>query len=166
MGERVHNVLFLCTGNSARSILCEAYLNAHGSGHFHAYSAGSFPKGAVHPMTLETLQHAGLKNEGHRSKSWDEFARPGAPRMDIVITVCDNAAGEVCPAWPGQPVTAHWSFADPVAFDGSDAEKRHQFREIFRQIRNRIDLLVQLPLARLDRLAVKDELDSIGRSKS
>jgi arsenate reductase len=159
-------VLFLCTGNSARSILCEAYLNAHGGGRFRAYSAGSFPKPEVNPVTLETLRHAGLASEGYRSKSWDEFARPGAPHMDIVITVCDNAAGEVCPMWPGRPVTAHWSFADPAAFQGPDEDRRKCFREIFRQIRNRIDLLVQLPLVRLDRLAVKGELDDIGQSKT
>ena len=158
------NVLFLCTGNSARSILCEAYLNAHAGGRFHGFSAGSFPTGHVNPLTLETLSHAGLDSAGYRSKCWDEFARAGAPHMDIVITVCDNAAGEVCPAWPGQPVTAHWSFADPAAFEGTDDEKRARFREIFRQIRNRIDLLLQLPPARLERLALKHELDTIGRS--
>jgi arsenate reductase len=166
MAERVHNVLFLCTGNSARSILCEAYLNAHGRGRFAAYSAGSFPKGEVNPFTLDTLGHAGLGTGGYRSKSWDEFSREGAPQMDFVITVCDSAAGEVCPTWPGQPVTAHWSFSDPAAFDGPDDEKHRRFREIFRQIRNRIDLLMQLPLARLERLAVKRELDAIGRNES
>lgn len=166
MTERVHNVLFLCTGNSARSILCEAYLNAHAAGRFRAHSAGSFPKGEVNPLTLEALRHAGLPHDGYRSKSWDEFARAAAPQMDFVITVCDNAAGEVCPTWPGQPVIAHWSFADPAAFEGPDEEKRRHFREIFRQIRNRIDLLLQLPLARLERLAVKRELDAIGRTES
>ena len=143
---RACNVLFLCTGNSARSILCEAYLNAHGAGRFRAYSAGSFPKGEVNPFTLETLRDGGLSDQGYRAKSWDEFARPGAEHMDIVITVCDNAAGEACPTWPGQPVTAHWSFADPAAFEGTDEQKRARFREIFRQVRNRIDLLIQLPL--------------------
>jgi arsenate reductase len=166
MSGRVHNVLFLCTGNSARSILAEAYLNAQGRDRFRAFSAGSFPKAEVNPFTLDTLRHAGLGAGGYRSKSWDEFARPDAPHMDIVITVCDAAAGEMCPTWPGQPVTAHWSFPDPAAFAGPDGEKRVRFREIFRQIRNRIDLLMQLPLAKLDRLSVKRELDDIGRRPS
>jgi arsenate reductase len=157
-------VLFLCTGNSARSILAETYLNSVAKGQFHAYSAGSHPKGAVHPLTIETLAHAGLKTDGLTSKSWDVFARADAPRMDFVITVCDSAAGEVCPVWPGQPIIAHWGFADPAAFEGVAAEKRPLFREIFRQIRMRVDLFRNLPLAKLDRLAVKRELDVIGRS--
>ena len=160
----VHNVLFLCTGNSARSILAEAYLNAHAAGKFRAFSAGSHPKGALHRLTVETLRHSGLPAEDLRSKSWDEFARAGAPKMDFVITVCDSAAGEVCPVWPGQPIVAHWSFSDPAAFEGSEDEARAFFREVFRQIRARLDIFCNLPLARLDRLAVKHQLDGIGRS--
>jgi arsenate reductase len=164
IGKPPHNVLFLCTGNSARSSLAEAYLNALTGGQFLAFSAGSHPKGQVHPLTLETLRRADISTAGLRSKSWDEFAAPSAPAMDFVITVCDSAAGEVCPAWPGQPITAHWSFPDPAAFEGSDEAKRAFFREVFRQIRNRVDLFRQLPLAKLDRLAVKRELDGIGQS--
>jgi len=164
IGKPPHNVLFLCTGNSARSSLAEAYLNALTGGQFLAFSAGSHPKGQVHPLTLETLKRADISTAGLRSKSWDEFAAPSAPAMDFVITVCDSAAGEVCPAWPGQPITAHWSFPDPAAFEGSDEAKRAFFREVFRQIRNRVDLFRQLPLAKLDRLAVKRELDGIGQS--
>jgi arsenate reductase len=161
----MYNVLFLCTGNSARSVLAEAYLNSVSQGQFRAYSAGSHPKGAVHPLTLETLTHAGLSTDNLRSKSWSEFARDDAPTMNFVITVCDSAAGEVCPAWPGQPIGAHWSFADPAAFEGSDEETRAFFREIFRQIRTRIDLFRNLPLAKLDRLSTKQELDGIARSR-
>jgi arsenate reductase len=161
----VNNVLFLCTGNSARSVLAEAYLNAVAAAQFRAYSAGSHPKGTVHPLTIETLLHAGLHAENFRSKSWDEFARADAPKMNFVITVCDSAAGEVCPVWPGQPITAHWSFADPAAFQGSDDAARGVFREIFRQIRARLDLFRNLPLAKLDRLAIKQELDGIGRGR-
>ena len=160
----MHNVLFLCTGNSARSILAEVYLGSAGSGRFRTYSAGSHPKGNVHPLTLETLQHAGLPATNLRSKSWDEFARPDAPKMDFVITVCDSAAGEVCPIWPGQPITAHWSFPDPAAVQGNDDQARSVFREVFRQIRARVDLLRNLPLGKLERLAIKQELDGIGRS--
>ena len=164
IGKPPHNVLFLCTGNSARSSLAEAYLNALTGGQFLAFSAGSHPKGQVHPLTLETLRRADISTAGLRSKSWDEFAAPSAPAMDFVITVCDSAAGEVCPAWPGQPITSHWSFPDPAAFEGSNEAKRAFFREVFRQIRNRVDLFRQLPLAKLDRLAVKRELDGIGQS--
>jgi arsenate reductase len=158
------NVLFLCTGNSARSTLAEAYLNSAPGGVFRAFSAGSHPKGQVHPLTLETLRRADISTEGLRSKGWDEFAQAGAPKMDFVITVCDSAAGEVCPIWPGQPVTAHWSFPDPAAVEGTDEEKRAFFREVFRQIRTRVDLLRTLKLAKLDNLAVTRELDGIGRS--
>jgi arsenate reductase (thioredoxin) len=161
----VYNVLFLCTGNSARSILAEAYLNASGSGQFRAYSAGSHPKGRIHPLTLETLNGAGLQASDLRSKSWDEFARADAPKMDFVITVCDSAAGEVCPVWPGQPITAHWSFPDPAAFEGSAEETRAFFREVFRQIRTRVDLLRNLPLSKLDSLVTKRELDGIAKSR-
>jgi arsenate reductase (thioredoxin) len=163
-GKAPYNVLFLCTGNSARSVLAERYLNSVAKDQFHAYSAGSHPKGRVHPLTIETLAHSGLKTDGLTSKSWDVFARSDAPKMDFVITVCDSAAGEVCPVWPGQPIMAHWSFADPAAFEGDAVEKRAFFREIFRQIRMRVDLFRHLPLAKLDRLAVKRELDGIGRS--
>jgi arsenate reductase (thioredoxin) len=160
-----YNVLFLCTGNSARSVLCEAYLNAVAHDRFHAYSAGSHPKGVIHPLTLETLSRAGLAAEGYRSKNWDEFAQAKAPKMDFVITVCDAAAGEMCPAWPSQPVIAHWGFADPAAFEGHLSDKRAFFLEIFRQIRNRIDLFRSLLLQRLGHLALKHELDNIGRSQ-
>jgi arsenate reductase len=163
MSERLHNVLFLCTGNSARSVLAESYLNHAASGRFHAFSAGSHPKGAIHLITLDTLRLAHLPTEGLRSKSWDEFAAPDAPKMDFVITVCDSAAGEVCPIWPGQPITAHWSFPDPAAFQGREVEQRAFFLDVFRQIRNRIDIFRNLPLARLGRLALKHELDEIGR---
>jgi arsenate reductase (thioredoxin) len=161
---RLYNVLFLCTGNSARSVLAESYLNANAGQRFRAHSAGSHPKGAVHPLTLDTLRLAHLPTTGLRSKSWGEFARDGAPRMDFVITVCDAAAGEVCPVWPGQPMTAHWSFADPAAFQGREVEQRAFFLEVFRQIRNRLDLFRSLRIARLGRLALKQELDDIGRA--
>jgi arsenate reductase len=136
------NVLFLCTGNSARSILAESYLNHAGRGTFRAFSAGSFPKGAVHPLSLDTLREANIPAGEARSKSWDEFAKPGAPEMHLVITVCDNAAGEVCPIWPGAPAKAHWSFPDPAAAAGSDAEKREAFRRIFADIRKSVDALI------------------------
>ncbi len=139
---RVINVLFLCTGNSARSILAESYLNHAGRGTFRAFSAGSFPKGAVHPLSLDTLRGANIAAGDARSKSWDEFAKPGAPEMHLVITVCDNAAGEVCPIWPGTPAKAHWSFPDPAAAEGSDAEKRAAFRRIFADIRKSVDALI------------------------
>jgi len=152
MGERTFNVLFLCTGNSARSILAEALLNFEGKGRFRAFSAGSFPKGEVNPLALETLKHAGLAAEGYRSKSWDEFASAGAPQMDFVFTVCDDAAGEVCPVWPGHPVTAHWGMPDPAAVAGSDAEKAKAFRETLRLLSNRIRVFIALPFEKLDRL--------------
>ncbi len=156
-------VLFLCTGNSARSIMAEAALNFYGMGRFKAYSAGSHPAGAVNPFTLETLKIAKLSTAGLRSKSWDEFAAPDAPKLDFVFTVCDNAAGEICPAWPGQPMTAHWGFPDPAAFEGSDTEKRAFFQEIFRQIRTRIELFISLPMASLDRLSLQRRLDEMGK---
>ncbi len=163
MSGGLRNVLFLCTGNSARSVFSEVYLNSKGKGLFKAYSAGCHPKGAIHPVTLETLRSVNLSTEGLRSKSWDEFARQGTPEMQFVITVCDSAAGEVCPVWPGQPITAHWSFSDPAAHEGAEDERRAAFREVFRQIRNRVDLFLSLPLQRLDRLAIKREIDDIGR---
>ena len=161
---RVYNVLFLCTGNSARSVLAESYLNAMAENRFRAYSAGSHPRGAIHPFTLDTLRIAHLPTAGLRSKNWDEFAQPAAPKMDFVITVCDAAAGETCPVWPGQPMTAHWSFPDPAAFEGREVEQRAFFLEVFRQIRNRLDLFRNLRIAQLGRLALKQELDDIGRT--
>jgi arsenate reductase (thioredoxin) len=159
-----YNVLFLCTGNSARSILAEALLNdsAIGQGRFRAFSAGSHPKGAVHPMALETLRANHLPTDGYRSKSWEEFSGPGAPPLDFVITVCDQAAAESCPVWPGQPMTAHWGIADPAAVQGSDDDKRRAFREAITHLRRRIDLLVSLPFERLDRLSLQERLRDIG----
>jgi len=163
MSERVYNVLFLCTGNSARSILAEGLLNFEGKGRFRAFSAGSFPKGTVNPFALTTLKQAGLPTEGYRSKSWDEFAREDAPVMDFVFTVCDDAAGEVCPVWPGHPVTAHWGMPDPAAVEGSEAEKAQAFRDTLRMLTNRIRVFTALPIAKLDRLALKKHVDDIGR---
>lgn len=157
------NVLFLCTGNSARSILAEAALARLGAGRFAAFSAGSMPKGAVHPYALDLLHSLNFKTEGFRSKSWDEFAAPGAPKLDFVFTVCDNAAGEVCPIWPGQPVTAHWGQPDPAAVEGSEAEKRAAFAEAYRTLQNRLTAFVNLPLAGLDRLSLQTRLDAIAR---
>ena len=163
VADRPYNVLFLCTGNSARSVMAEAILNKLSRGHFHAYSAGSTPAGQVNPITLELLRRDGFPTEGLRSKSWDEFAAPGAPHMDFVFTVCDKAAGEACPVWPGQPMTAHWGFEDPVAFEGSDEEKRRFFSHIFMQISTRIHLFLSLPFDKLDRLRLQEELHAIGR---
>jgi protein-tyrosine-phosphatase len=164
MSERPYNVLFLCTGNSARSILAESLMNHLGQGRFRAYSAGSFPKGQVHPISLALLTHLELPIEGLRSKSWDEFAAPGAPPLDFVFTVCDKAAGEVCPYWPGQPVTAHWGVGDPAAVEGTDAQKWAAFRRAFRELENRIKLFVSLPIASLDRMTLKARVDAIGRT--
>lgn len=166
MADKVYDTLFLCTHNSARSVLAEAYLNSAGGGRFKAFSAGSFPTGRLNPVCLDVLRAAHLSTEGFRSKSWDEFAAPGAPKLDFVITVCDQAAGEACPVWPGQPITAHWGFPDPSAFKGSAAETHAFAQDVFRQIRKRIDLMLALPVAALDRLALKNELDEIGRSRS
>jgi protein-tyrosine-phosphatase len=159
-----HNVLFLCTGNSARSILAEAYLNSAGRGRFQAYSAGSHPAGKVNPFALDLLKKNRLPTEGLGSKNWDEFARPGAPKMSFVFTVCDNAAGEVCPVWPGQPVTAHWGVEDPAAAQGSDEDKRRAFLKAFTQLGTRINLMLALPIDKLDRLALKAKLDEIGKA--
>ena len=161
--HRPYNVLFLCTGNSARSILAETILNAEGKGKFRAYSAGSFPTGKVNPNAVALLGHFNLPAGGLRSKSWDEFAVEDAPRMDFVFTVCDDAAGEICPVWPGEPVTAHWSVPDPARVDGSDQKKMHAFRQTFRELSNRIRLFVALPIEKLDRLAIKREVDAIGK---
>lgn len=160
--ERVYNVLFLCTGNSARSILAESLLNHWGAGKFRAHSAGSFPTGRVNLLALELLAHMKIPADGARSKSWDEFAAPGAAEFDFIITVCDNAAGEVCPVWAGKPVTAHWGVADPAAANGTDAQEMLAFRDAFRALEHRIRILVNLPLASLDRLRIKQELDRIG----
>jgi len=163
MGNRPYTVLFLCTGNSARSILAESLLNHHGRGKFRAYSAGSFPKGEVNPLALELLRRLDLPADGLRSKSWDEFAQPGAPELDFIITVCDNAAGEVCPVWPGHPVTAHWGLPDPAALEGTQAERLLAFREAVRVLENRIKPFVELPIASLDRLRVQEHVREIGR---
>ena len=162
MAAKTYNVLFLCTGNSARSILAEVLLDHWGRGLFKGYSAGSFPKGAVHPLALDLLEKAHLPTSGLRSKSWDEFAKPGAPVMDFVFTVCDQAAGEICPVWPGNPVTAHWGVPDPAAAQGTEAERRRAFREAYLMLENRIKLFTSLRLEALDRLAIKRKVDEIG----
>lgn len=159
-----YNVLFLCTGNHARSIMAEALLNAMGKGRFRAFSAGSHPKGLVHTLALELIDRDRLPKKGLRSKSWDEFAQPDAPRMDFVITVCDNAAGEMCPVWPGQPMKGHWGIPDPALVRGTDEEKRKAFSAAYTQLSNRISLFINLPLARLDALALKKQLDEIGKT--
>jgi protein-tyrosine-phosphatase len=162
--NRPYNVLFLCTGNSARSILAEVLVNHWGRGRFRGFSAGSFPKGTVHPMALKLLQHLNMPTDGLRSKSWDEFAAPGALPLDFVFTVCDNAAGEVCPIWPGQPMTAHWGVPDPAAVEGSELEKMNAFREAFRTLENRIRIFTSLPLASIERIKLKEHLDAIGQA--
>ena len=159
-----YNVLFLCTGNSARSILAEAILREVGGGRFVAHSAGSMPAGRVNPFAIEYLRANRLPVDGLRSKSWDEFALAGAPKLDFVFTVCDNAAGEVCPVWPGQPMTAHWGIPDPAAVEGSDDEKRTAFRDAARALQARIRLFASLPLDKLDRMSLKRRLDELGRS--
>lgn len=164
--HRVYNVLFLCTGNSARSILAEVLLNQGGKGRFKAYSAGSFPKGEVNPHATRLLETLKLSTDGLRSKSWDEFAKPGAPPLDFIITVCDNAAGEVCPIWPGKPVTAHWGIPDPAAAEGSDAEIAAAFATAARQLRARIDLFLNLPLASIDRMTIQNRLKDIQAKAS
>ncbi|MGD9537254.1 MAG: arsenate reductase ArsC [Alphaproteobacteria bacterium] len=163
MSNRVFNVLFLCTGNSARSIMAEAILGALGPGRFRAYSAGSHPKGAVHPHSLALLQSLGHEMAGLRSKSWDEFARPGAPPLDFVFTVCDKAASEVCPIWPGQPMTAHWGVPDPAAVTGSEAEIALAFRDAYRMLHRRLSLFTSLPIASIDKLSLQTKLREIGK---
>jgi protein-tyrosine-phosphatase len=163
MGDRPCNVLFLCTGNSARSILAEAVLNELGNGRFKAFSAGSYPKGQVHPYALELLERQGYPTGHLRSKSWNEFAGPGSEPLDFVFTVCDNAAGEICPIWPGQPMTAHWGLPDPAAVEGSEVERRLAFAETLRMLRNRIGVFVNLPMKSLDKLTLQNRLREIGR---
>ena len=165
MNQKFYNVLFLCTHNSARSIMAEAILNnlALSKGRFRAYSAGSHPAGKPNPYALEQIRRAGLPIEGLRSKDWNEFAAPGAAKMDFIFTVCDNAAGEVCPVWPGQPVTAHWGLPDPAAVEGSDEQKRSAFSDAFRALSSRIGIFTNLPIDRLDRFSLAQELKDIGR---
>ena len=162
MTDKVYNVLFLCTGNSARSIMAEALLNTVGKGRFRAYSAGSHPGGTVNPLAIEKVSVLDYPTATLRSKGWDEFALPDAPQMDFIITVCDNAAGEVCPVWPGQPISAHWGFEDPAAAVGTEDERRRVFEKVFRQISARISIFANLPLATLDKAAIHRELKQIG----
>ena len=163
MENRTLNVLFLCTGNSARSIMAEVMLNSMGQGRFKAYSAGSHPKGAVNPLAVELLQKNRLPTEDLRSKGWEEFSQSGAPVMDFVITVCDQAAGEVCPIWPGQPMNAHWGIEDPAAAQGSNEEKRKAFFTAYNRLRNRLSIFTSLPMSKLDRLSLQRRLDDIGK---
>lgn len=163
MDEQAQRVLFLCTGNSARSIFGEVITNAMANGRFIAYSAGSHPAGRVNPMTIELLHKNRLPTVGLRSKNWDEFAQPNAPRLDFVFTVCDDAAGEVCPVWPGQPVTAHWGVEDPAAVDGDDEAKRKAFLSAFATLRRRIELFLSLPHGKIDKLALSQRLSAIGK---
>lgn len=163
MTVKPYQILILCTGNSARSIMAEAIINTLGAGRFVAHSAGSQPAGRVHPLALEKLSAIGYPTAQLRSKSWDEFAATDAPQMDFIITVCDNAAGETCPLWPGQPISAHWGFPDPAAVQGSEAEQRAAFEQVFQRITQRVRLLLNLPLASLDALAIRRELQNIGR---
>lgn len=164
MRGKPYNVLFLCTGNSARSILAEALMNHWGRGKFRGFSAGSHPRGTVHPIALELLAHMKLPIEGMRSKNWEEFATPDAPRMDFVFTVCDNAAAELCPAWPGQPMSAHWGVPDPATVQGDDKTRWLAFRDAFKALENRIRIFTELPIASLDRMKLKEKLDTIGRA--
>jgi arsenate reductase len=160
----IFNVLFLCTGNSARSIMAESILRQVGAGRFRAFSAGSHPAGRVNRFAIELLERNRIPIDGLRSKNWDEFARPGAPKLDFVFTVCDNAAGEVCPVWPGQPMTAHWGIPDPAAVEGSDEDKRKAFAEASRTLLNRIRIFASLPLGKLDRLSLQRKLDELGKA--
>jgi arsenate reductase len=162
MNNKVYNVLFVCTHNSARSIMAEGILNGIGRGRFKAYSAGSYPSGSVNPLALHTLTEMRLSGDGYRSKDWAEFARPDAPQLDFVFTVCDNAAGEVCPVWPGQPMTAHWGVADPAAFEGTDEQKKKVFWDTAIVLKRRIELMMALPLQALDRIALQREIKDIG----
>ena len=163
MSDKLFNVLFLCTGNSARSIIAEAILNREGMGRFKAYSAGSQPKGSPHPYTIHLLQKLNFDTSFARSKAWDEFALPGAPKLDFVFTVCDQAATEACPVWPGQPMSAHWGIPDPAAMEGTEAEKRLAFADAYRMLNARISAFVNLPMASLDKLALQERLSAIGK---
>jgi arsenate reductase (thioredoxin) len=165
MADRRFNVLFLCTGNSARSIMAEALVQRWGAGRFMGYSAGSHPTGKVNPWATELLRQMNFKTDGYRSKDWSEFSAPGAPHMDFVFTVCDRAAAEVCPVWPGQPMTAHWGVEDPAVVEGSEVEKSLAFRKAFRELENRIKIFVSLPLGSLDRLRLQERLHEIGRTR-
>jgi arsenate reductase (thioredoxin) len=165
MTEPPYNALFLCTGNSARSIFGEAILNKLGRGRFHAYSAGSHPRGTVHPRALALLERLRFPTEGLRSKSWSEFAKAGAPKLDFVFTVCDNAAAEICPVWPGQPMSAHWGVPDPAAVEGSEEQIERAFTEVFLALQRRISIFVSLPLDKLDRMSLQTRLDEIGKTK-
>jgi protein-tyrosine-phosphatase len=160
------NVLFLCTGNSARSIMAEAIINRVGMGKFKGYSAGSMPTGKVHPMALELLNRLNYDTSNARSKSWEEFAAPGAPELDFVFTVCDNAANEVCPIWPGQPMSAHWGMPDPVAVEGDETQRALAFADCYRMLNNRISIFTSLPLTSLDKLSLQRRLDDIGKTKT
>lgn len=164
MGDDVYNVLFLCTGNSARSIMAEAILNREGIGKFKAYSAGSQPSGEVRPEVISLLNKLNFKTDEFRSKNWDEFAADGAPKMDFVFTVCDNAAKESCPVWPGQPMTAHWGVPDPVAVEGNESERQMAYNDTFRMLTNRISIFVNLPMTSLDKLSLQEKLDDIGKT--
>jgi arsenate reductase (thioredoxin) len=163
MADKVYSVLFVCTGNSARSIIAEGLMNDAARGRFKAYSAGSHPTGVVNPLALEALAELRIPTDGFRSKSWDEFAGPAAPPLDFVFTVCDQAAGEACPFWPGQPMTAHWGLPDPAAFEGPDEEKRRQFRQTAVTLKRRIDLMLSLPIESLDSMALQQEVKDIGK---
>lgn len=164
MENKIYHVMFLCTGNSARSIMAEKLLEHWGKGRFKTYSAGSFPNGKVNPYAIKTLEHHGLSTEGLRSKSWNEFSGPHAPHLDFIFTVCDNAAGETCPVWPGHPMTAHWGVEDPAAVEGTDDEKLAAFRHAFSYLENRIKLFVSLPLEKLEHLKIQEEITTIGKS--
>jgi arsenate reductase len=164
INARPYHVLFLCTGNSARSILAESIMNRLGKGQFIGLSAGSYPKGQVHPLAIDLLQHLDFPTAGLRSKSWDEFAAPGSPHLDFVITVCDNAAGEVCPYWPGHPMTAHWGIPDPAAVEGTEVERKFAFRQAFHALETRIKLFLSLPIATLDKMRLQERMNVIGQT--
>jgi arsenate reductase len=164
VSPRTYNVLFLCTGNSARSILAESIMNRWGKGQFKGLSAGSYPKGNVHPLAIELLQQLDFPTDGLRSKSWSEFAAPGSPHLDFVITVCDNAAGETCPYWPGRPMTAHWGIPDPAAVEGTETERKFAFRQAFKALETRIKLFLSLPIASIDGMRLQERMDAIGKT--
>lgn len=165
MTDKPYNVLFLCTGNSARSIMAEALVTTMSAGRFRGFSAGSKPGGTVHPLAIEQVLATGYPVNNLRSKSWDEFAAAGAPQMDFIITVCDNAAGEVCPFWPGHPMTAHWGFQDPAAATGTEEERRHVFARICREIKTRLNIFLNLPIDKLEKMAIQQEMDRIGETR-